>query len=206
MYLLFVCSGNTCRSPLALAAWRAYAREAVQLASGQRAIAQEISLPNDEEMTLPLLSKRKARILAELEVDSAGLCAHDGDTAASFAQVIARSWGEDLEDHHARLFRAPDAKAHLILTMTLSQADVLRAHFGLDETQVRVLGSYLPTPDQHVSSQFAQMWGNDFSKTIVSHEHDILDPYGGSMEAYLECAGQIRRAIAALAHSLASRK
>jgi len=190
---------------MALAAWRALARHAAQT-SGQRVSRGAPEVQSETEEHAPIFTKRAARIIAEIEVDSAGLCAHDGDYAATFARQIAREWGEDLEPHRARLFRAPDAKARLILTMTESQADVLRAHFGLDETQVRVLGSYLPAVESHPSSQFAQMWGNDYTPTSVSHERDILDPYGGSMEAYQECAGQIRRAIAALARSFATRK
>lgn len=209
MHLLFVCSGNTCRSPLALAAWRALTRQAAQ-ASSQRVARATAEMQSDESTdevaAAPTFTKRAARLLAELEADSAGLCAHDGDMAATFACAIAREWGEDLETHRARLFRAPDAKVRLIVTMTESQADVLRAHFGLDEERVRVLGSYLPPPETHVCDQLTQMWGNDFVPTNVSQARDIIDPYGGSMEAYQECAGQVLRAVAALARSLATRK
>lgn len=172
MKVLFVCSGNTCRSPLAVAAWR-------------RACGE---MPG----------------LEQIEVDSAGICPEENAPAAPHSLTIAAQWGQDLSEHRAKMFDATHTHSDLIVTMTRDQAEILRAHFGLDENRVRVLGSWVPRrTKREIKAQLQPLWGSDGAKMSSPHD-DILDPHGGSFEAYADCAAQIERAVRELAKVLSS--
>lgn len=189
MQLVFVCSGNTCRSPLALCAWHL----------AVRAIAHQEGN-----------SSSAARALSRIAAISAGLCATPGAPAAPYSEQVARSWGEDLSGHHAALFRPEDAKADLILTMTANQSAVVRAHFEVSEGQVKRLGSYAPRRERVAeAARFAPLWGDAFAFSPVAEtgsEFDILDPFGASLEAYEACGTQIRRCVFELARVLSGLK
>ncbi len=189
MQLVFVCSGNTCRSPLALCAWRLAVRE-IEARQGAQSAA--------------------TRVLQRIEATSVGLCASPGAAAACYSQQVAREWGEDLSAHRAQLFRPQHAQADLIVTMTADQSAVVRAHFEIGAEQVRRLGSYAPRHEKMAeAARFAPLWGHDFAATLAAEtgsEVDILDPYGGSLEAYEACAAQIRRCVFELARTLSGLK
>ena len=184
MQLVFVCSGNTCRSPLALAAWHLAARE--------------IEARNIEAHEM----------VTRIQATSAGLCATAGAPAARYSQVVAREWGVDLSQHRAGLFMPQHAKADLIITMTEDQAAVVRSHFNISEEQVRLLGSYAPRRQRVAeAAKFAPLWGSELVDGVspLGEQIDILDPYGGSLEAYQACAAQIRRCTFELARVLAGK-
>ncbi len=174
MKLLFVCSGNTCRSPLAVAAWH--------------------------------VATREWEGLEHIEVDSAGLCPDDNAPAAYYSIKIAKSWGEDLSHHRTKLFQPEHANFDLILTLTTDQANVIKSHFNLDKRTVRVLGSFIPRKSKRETiAELRPLWGHD-AKHMSSPNDDILDPHGGSYEAYLDCARQIRAAVGELARNLSASK
>jgi len=179
MKLLFVCSGNTCRSPLALAAWRA--------------------LPDSSH---------------DVKASSAGLAARAGEAASRYSVEIAREWQVDLSKHRARnldehLLRetdlfcvmTPEQKAHLVAR---------GARAGLDiEARVQLLGSFAPSEELEASDEatsFQKLLGDsDENRLSISSEAvSILDPFGGSREAYQSCAGQIQRAVSGLNRALAA--
>ena len=173
MRLTFVCSGNTCRSPLAEAAWSVVARE---------------------------MSEECRQKLASISVESAGLNARRGHAATPMAQLIAAGWDADLSEHRARVWR-PDNRireAQWIVTMTQEQA--AQARFQLEmqpatgEIAVEVLGSFVANSNRHN----APSWDEANAKSAL----DIPDPYGGSSEAYEECGARIRHAVRALARAL----
>ncbi|HEX8463881.1 MAG TPA: hypothetical protein VF627_04620 [Abditibacterium sp.] len=182
MQIVFVCSGNTCRSPLALTAWHLATRRIAAEARGS------VSLTG-------------------ISATSAGLCASPGAGAARHTLEVAREWSTDLSEHRAQLFRPQHARADLIVTMTRDQADVLRSHFEVGEEQVQLLGSYVPRAVRRAeAARLAPLWGSDAALTFLTHqtnEADILDPFGSSLEAYQECGAQIRRCVWELAHVLA---
>jgi protein-tyrosine-phosphatase len=140
--------------------------------------------------------------LEQVEVSSAGLCAQPGARAAHFAQVVAREWGTSLDEHRARLFMPEHTGADLIVTMTRDQCELLQTHFDLEPSRVRVLGTYLPHAERTAcSSRLAPLWGHDYAPAPLCS--DILDPFGGSLEGYQECARHIRRAVSLLVRAVA---
>ncbi len=169
MRLVFVCTGNTCRSPLAVAAWRAFGA--------------------------PLLREKALESRAE----SAGLAASPGATVSPHSVTTAREWGVDLSDHRARRLSPDIAEgADFLVALTAQHAEALRTRF--DITKVLQLGSFDNHPDTNDPSL-----ANDLSQLqtlLGGNAEDILDPFGGSLEAYQACGAHIRRAVEGLAVAL----
>lgn len=184
MRLIFLCSGNTCRSPLAVAAWD-NVRPEVGVELGEAAGAA----------------------LYTIAVTSAGLCAQEGAPAAKYSQEIAHSWHVDLARHRARVLTEKQAsEADLILTMTQDQAAVIKQHFPVEPDRVQLLGAYAPAATLMMDeAQLAPLWGVEPLPNLLDlgPTQDILDPYGASLEAYLACANHIRACVRGLALSLA---
>ncbi|MBV9864998.1 MAG: hypothetical protein JO316_06585 [Abitibacteriaceae bacterium] len=187
MNILFVCSGNTCRSPLAVAAWQAFAVPSLQ-ASARTADAEVPQLP-------------------AISVSSAGLTAYDGAPASHYTCAIARDWGVDLSQHLSRRLTAEMvAEAQLVCTMTTDQAATVRLRFAVDPQDVLLLGDFAPETEDLLrrltdSMELAPMDEATPDEARREH-HSILDPYGGSVEAYQTCAAQIRAAVLGLVQSL----
>lgn len=103
--IVFVCTGNTCRSPLAEALCK------------QR-LSQRLGCRVEE------LPERGFSVL------SAGLAAMPGGRAADEAQVVATSYGGDLAEHRSRLL-TPDlaAQADYLVVMTRGHIQALINHY-----------------------------------------------------------------------------
>lgn len=159
MHLLFVCTGNTCRSPLAEAAWRAFGAP-------------------------------------DITASSAGLAATPGLAVSPHSAKVAQSWGEELTKHKARHLTEPLAReADYLVAMTGDQAKALRIHFPAQK--VVELGRFSPENSEEknaVASELQKLWGEASS--------DILDPIGGSLEAYQDCGELIKRGVIGLAEAL----
>lgn len=193
MTILFVCSGNTCRSPLAVAAWRALDDE-VNDEPGSKEASQSGTL---------------AQTSSEIEVASAGLAASHGNAATRFAQQIARNWKVDLSAHRSRPLRQRLARdSDLVVAMTQNQARSARAQFGLPSHRVRVLGEFANyrVPDNPLNSaarseeqRLAALLNEDEATEI---DNDIDDPFGASLEAYESCAARIRLSVKGLRRAL----
>ncbi len=182
MTILFVCSGNTCRSPLAVAAWRALEREQGALAQGA---------------------------LLETEVASAGTAAWKSGAATTHSQKIALSWKVDLSDHRARGLSQKLARgADLIITMTRRQAQNVRDQFGLPSHRVRVLGEFANNRVLESGAQTKATRNDDqrfaalLNEAANNQELDIADPFGGSLEAYESCAAHIKNCVKGLRQAL----
>ena len=173
MKITFVCSGNTCRSPLALAAWHVVLREMSPAQRGQ---------------------------LEAIEVNSAGLNARVGARASAMAQLIAASWDADLSEHRARVWQPTWARDEMLITMTREQAAQIRFRASnapsFDASRIVTLGAFDAATAPAWSESPADLSSNDESLG------DIPDPYGGSSEAYEECGARIRRGVRALALGL----
>ena len=179
MLLTFVCSGNTCRSPLALAAWSVAMRE-----MGAECRAQ----------------------LGAISVRCAGLNARAGTPATAGAQRVAASWRVDLSAHRAQIWRPSGAPDEIIVAMTREQAGQIRFRLGVrpeaGAPHIAVLGeiAHANAPDAPLWAPASLAWseapdGGRFSR-------DIPDPFGGSSEAYEECGKRILRGVRALTRDL----
>ena len=163
MRLVFVCTGNTCRSPLAVAAWRAFGA--------------------------PLLREKGI----ESSAVSAGLAASPGAPVSPYSRSVARDWDVDLSGHRAqRLSDEVTRDADFFVAMTAQHADALRARFG--DEKVLQLGAFEARAKHSGLDELQQLFGDE--------PGDILDPIGGSFDAYQECGAHIRRAVEGLAIAL----
>jgi protein-tyrosine phosphatase len=123
--VVFVCTGNTCRSPLAEGLFKA--RLAGRLGC-----------------TTADLPERGFHVL------SAGMAAASGSPAADEAVTVARSYGADLSGHRSRPL-SPDlaAQADYLIAMTRSHLLVLAEHYQGLAARPRLLspaGADLPDP------------------------------------------------------------
>ena len=194
MKLTFVCSGNTCRSPLAVAAWQV--------------VLHEVS---------PVCRAR----LEQIEVRSAGLNARAGHRASAMAQLVAAGWGADLSEHRAQSWQPPLQSDETLVTMTLDQAAQLRFRLGAalapGAQQIATLGEFCLAMEAPAWSKTrddstrrgetqrgeTQRGETQRGETRDGEAHiDIPDPYGGSSEAYEECGARILRGVRALALEL----
>lgn len=142
-HILFVCTGNTCRSPMAEAILRQKLAE-----SG-----------NDR-----------------IEVQSAGVAASQGSPASHGAQQALQGRSIPADEHRAQMFtQTLGAWADLILTMTSSHKQVIARQFPQFMDKVFTLKEYV--------------YGDH------SANHDIADPFGGSLDVYEYSAAEIERAV-----------
>jgi protein-tyrosine phosphatase len=103
--VIFVCTGNTCRSPLAEALFK-------------KRLADRLGCAVDE------LPERGCQVL------SAGLAAGPGAPAADEAVDVARSYGGELADHRSRpLTTELAAQADYLIAMTHGHLQALKGHF-----------------------------------------------------------------------------
>lgn len=186
MTILFICSGNTCRSPLAVAAWQS---------------------PHDPAA----LSPQRLDSVQDIAVSSAGLAAPEGAPASPNTIVIAREWGVDLSTHRARCLSEPLVRtADLICTMTSSQAAAVGAYFAGAARNIHILGQFShfcgktgehsKPEEERLALLLEDTTAHPLSDSAGNY--DIFDPYGGSLEAYRSCANHIRHAVTGLAAAL----
>ncbi|MGI6551222.1 MAG: low molecular weight protein arginine phosphatase [Syntrophomonadales bacterium] len=102
--LVFICSGNTCRSPMA------------------------------KGLFVKHLEDRKPELIGEIEVMTAGTSPNSGEGASRGAMKAMEEVGVDLSDHKAQpVSEAVLAQADWILTMTRSHRDYLTRIYGKND-------------------------------------------------------------------------
>ena len=129
-------------------------------------------------------------------VQSAGLTATDGAPANAHAIQVAADWDIDLTAHHARFLHGHMTwQADLIFTMTQGQATTICKRYDVDSHKVIVLGSFAQAAPDAIDAQVAPLLQRSGLSDGFGDSAEILDPFGGSIEAYQACAAQIRRAV-----------
>lgn len=137
--VLFVCTGNTCRSPMAEAFLSSKANDSVS-------------------------------------VRSAGVAASPGSDASSGAKQALAEFGLSKE-HRARQLEAELVEwADIILTMTGSQKQLIHVYFPYAMDKVFTLKEYVD-------------YSGDKGK------EDVLDPYGQSLDKYMETAAELEELV-----------
>ncbi len=148
--VLFVCTGNTCRSPMA-------------------------------EVIFNSLAEEKG---LDWRAESAGVAAVGDRPASPNAVQAVAEIGLDLTTHTTRFLPAVDLNEYsLFVGMGDEHADILRS-IGIPANLVRVLRR-APNPDD-----------------IYDLRMDIVDPYGGDLNAYRKCRDDIVGAVKALMTTL----
>ena len=148
--VLFGCTGNTCRSPMAEAIFNSLA----------------------EEKNL------------DWRAESAGVAAVGDRPASPNAIKAVAELGLDLNMHRTRFLPAVDLNEYsLFVGLNEEHADILR-NIGIPVNMVRVLHR-APNADD-----------------IYDLRPDIVDPYGGDLDAYRKCRDDIVGAVKMLIASL----
>ena len=148
--VLFVCTGNTCRSPMAEVIFNA--------------LAQEKDL--------------------DWRAESAGVAAVGNRPASPNAIQAVAELGLDLNKHCTRFLPALDLNEYqLFVGLSEEHADILRS-IGIPEGMVRVLYRAPNVED------------------IYDLRTDIVDPYGGDLNAYRKCRDDIVGAVKTLIATL----
>jgi protein-tyrosine-phosphatase len=138
--ILFVCTANMCRSPMA-----------------------------EGLMRRKLEREDRAH---EFRAASAGVWTVDGRPATESAIMVMAELGIDIRGHRSRLLTDRIVEnAALILTMTRSHAEAIRAEFPEHKNRVFLLSE------------------------MVGYGYDIADPVGGSLLDYEETAQEIEALI-----------
>ncbi|WP_102348231.1 low molecular weight protein arginine phosphatase [Bacillus sp. Marseille-P3661] len=140
--ILFVCTGNTCRSPMAEAIFR-------------------------------------HRANSKYNVKSAGVFATDGSPAAAHSIKVLTD--QEIPINHKSKLLTNDLIqwSDLILTMTAGHKHMVQQHFPKALDKVYSLNEYVRNKD-----------------------HDISDPFGGSLDDYREIYQELDEIIAELIEKL----
>lgn len=113
-----------------------------------------------------------------IDVTSAGLHACVGTPASAYARTVAMEKGTDVSRHRSKPMTDHLAfSATWLVAMTSSHADELKERFPFARDKVHSLGEFLHQ----------------------GRAHDIIDPFGGSLADYRECAVNLESSFPGLA-------
>ena len=170
--MVFVCTGNTCRSPLAeVLARQVFGANPVAASTASSADKKDPPsfTKNRKEDIHPGLGPRASDL--DIEVCSAGLAAWEGQSASEHAILVAGEYGTSLNGHKARTVNEELLQtADWIIPMTKAQQERLVDMYPQFAAKIRRLGA----------------WADDA---------DVHDPWGGSIEQYRQTAAQIKRML-----------
>lgn len=188
MRILFVCTGNTCRSPMAEAMLRS-------MAEGRGFPVEVRSAGVSTVNGLPV-SAHASKVLADRKV------AYDGRSSAISGEAVG--WADlilTMTVSHKRMLleRFPEAvnKTHTLKEFVDRDSSVLS-----DLEEVERLYSEL-----HMKAALGEQLGEAERTRLLELERripsfDIADPFGGSLEEYHSCANEIEDALRRLLDKL----
>jgi len=122
----------------------------------------------------------KENNMHNVEVDSAGVAVFLPSGASENAIEVMRRKGIDLSEHRAKQVTQEDIQqADLILTMTVGHRERLTRLYPYAADKIFTLKEYI-------------------SNETDLHDLDILDPFGGDIHHYEQCADEIYHCLESL--------
>lgn len=163
MKIAFVCTGNTCRSPIA-------------------------------EYYLKKLIEEGG--MEGIQVTSFGLGGFPGYEASLNSIRAMEELNLDLSAHRSRTANPETLDQDLFLTMACSHRDVLRSH--LPKQLIFTLKEFEDLDEEDLKGIVERKKNGQalgISSALYSHDLDIADPYGGSLEEYVSTRDEILSSI-----------
>jgi protein-tyrosine-phosphatase len=112
----------------------------------------------------------------EVQVESCGIAAVNGDPASVYAQKVMSDENIDISSHRARILTEEILRsADIVLTMTKSHKQYILSRYPRARDKVFVLG--------------------EFADAQTDGSINISDPFGGSEKQYKKTADQIKKRL-----------
>ena len=119
----------------------------------------------------PMAEAIAKNLMPKLVICSMGVAASNGCPASENARKVMKAWGLDLGSHKSKkIDNELLSSAKLVLTMTKSHLSFVKSF--CKEANAFTLGEY------------------------AGVSKDILDPFGGDLKAYRECAEEMKALLA----------
>ena len=133
-------------------------------------------------MAQALLEDKAKNLGLDINVKSAGIFALDGENASKGAIETLKADGIDISSHRANIIhRDLLEEADLILTMSISHKEALLSKYDFIKGKTYTLKEY-----------------------AYGIEEDIIDPFGGNINAYNDTKEEIKKALDEIVRQLKS--